>query len=126
HVSGSGDPRGSSAKPDSAWRELPEVVDPETLLQARDLVDHRLEAVLAEQFVLLLFEVLAKRRVFVLADDLSERREQHRVFTSLMWPIHPIELANGCDQLRALARVLDVLRGGELRDEIGDSATRLV
>ena len=43
----------------SFWRELPQIVDPQLLLQLGDLVHHFEEAFLAKEFVFFFLEVIA-------------------------------------------------------------------
>src|SRR5262249_21604656 len=75
----------------SRRRELGEVVDAQVLLDLGDLIDGLLEAVLPEQPVLLLLELLAEFLQPLGRDDLVQGREQYRVLTGFVRAVHADE-----------------------------------
>src|SRR5512143_746679 len=104
-------------------RELRQLVDTEASLDPGDFLDHLLETVLAEEPVLLLFELLAERRIFVSRDDPADGRKEHRVLPSFVRPIHLDELPQRRSEAVPVATISEgSLR--ELQDLFGQASPR--
>src|SRR6266508_171698 len=106
--------------------ELSEVVDPELLLDTGDAVHHLLEAVRAEELVLLVLELLAQGVVLVAADDLAEGGKENRVLPSLVRAVHPDEAFERVRQELALARIADRLESREMQRRVRQPPARAV
>src|SRR5438105_1386767 len=124
------EPRTYPVLPPSAERELIEVGESELLLEPRDLRDGALEAFAPELFLLLVLEFLAELAVRLSAEQIVERREEHRVLAGGMRAVHAVEDAEeGRELLRVAAvaqpdnvrrdgaagLVLPAQRGGQIR-----------
>src|ERR1700680_3626035 len=86
------------------WRELRQFVDAQLLFELGNLIYNFEEALFAEQFVFLLFEVVAQRLIFVRRNNLAESGKKNRVFSSLVRTIHAQKGAQGVSQLLAVRR----------------------
>jgi hypothetical protein len=78
-------------------------------LQLGHFIHHPFEAVLAEQLMFLSLEVLPQRVVFAGRDDLPQRREEDRVLTCRMGPVHADEELEDARQLRRGVRAAQAL-----------------
>src|SRR6516165_303954 len=99
----------SHPKESNLRREFRQVVDAEFLLDFGHLIDDFEEAVIAEEFVFLLFEFLAKRVEFVGRDDAAEGGEEDGVLAGFMGAIHADELPHGISQPATVIRVSQAL-----------------
>src|SRR5262249_53225751 len=98
----------------SPGRELGEVVDAELLLDGRDLLD----ALLAEQLVLLLLELLAEFLEALRRDDLVQGRKQHGVLAGLVRAVHANERLARADDLPAGVLLSELVAHGVAQDHV--------
>src|SRR5262249_7141833 len=87
----------------SGRREARQVVDAERLLEARDVRDGVLEAVVAEERVLAFLELLAQLVVGLAAEELAEGGEEHGVLARGVRAVHALEGAQRARELVAVA-----------------------
>src|SRR5262245_24257922 len=102
----------------SPGRELGEVVDAELLLDGGDLLDGLLEALLAEQLVLLLLELLAEFLEPLRRDDLVQGRKQHGVLAGLVRAVHANERLARADDLHAGVLLSELVAHGGAQDHV--------
>src|SRR5438874_675090 len=92
--------------------KLRQIVNPQRLLDVRHTVDHLFESIVSEQLVLLLLEILAERVVFVAADDLVKRGEEHGILAGFVGAVHAEKRGHRVAELAALVAVA---KGFEIR-----------
>src|SRR5262249_40878980 len=97
--------------------ELGEVVDAQLLLEGGDLLDGLLKALVAEQPVFLLLELLAEFAEPLRRDDLVQGREQHGILASFVRAVHANERRAATDQFLA-GSLLAELVGGTAQDHV--------
>src|SRR6186713_791291 len=90
-MSRAGAPTAMAPRLPPSRREPLEIGDAEGRLEPRDLGDGVVEAVLAEELVLLLFELLTELSISRAAHDAAERGEQDRLLPCRVRPVHTAE-----------------------------------
>ncbi len=90
----------------------------EGLLDARDLLHHVHESVLAEQGVLALLERFAELAVGRGAHELGEGRKQHRVLSDRVRPVHADEGPEGLRERQVFGKAHTAAGVSELQKQL--------